>query len=154
MLLHQSDLFGGQAAPVGDQVGSAPHGTNDGLGTAPPIHPTMVSRDQGVGHAPAPELRRSGVVGVLEQAGRKALILGGLVVPEHPGKQADHRLHYHQSGQFAAGQDEIADGQLLVDQMVGYPLIHTLVSPTEQGESGLHRRVLLGHLLVEPTARG
>ena len=114
----------------------------------------MIARSQHLGHLPAPELGRAGVVGVLEQARGEALLGGRALVAQDAGQQPGHRLDHHQGGQLPAGQHEVAHRQLTVDQMVAHPLVHPLVATAEQGEAPGEGGQLLGRRLVEaPAAR-
>ena len=100
------------------------------------------------------KLGRASELGILEQTADEALVVDGLIVAEHPGQQAGHRLHHHQCGQLAAGEHEVPHRELLVGQVVGHPLVDALVAPTEQREPPGIAGQALGHLLVEPPAGG
>ena len=104
-------------------------------------------------HLHPPELRRAGVLGVLQQAHGEALVLAGLLAAQHAGDQPRHRVHRHQRAQLAAGEHVVADGQLLVDAQIQRPLVHALVVAAEE-EQGIALRVLLDNFLVQRPAPG
>ena len=60
--------------------------------------------------------------------------MGRLVVAHHAGDQAGDGLDDRDGGHLAAGQHEVAERQLAVDQVVGDPLVDALVAAAEQRE--------------------
>jgi hypothetical protein len=55
--------------------------------------------------------------------------LGGVEIAEHPGQQPGDGVDDAQGGGLAPAEDEIAEGQLLVDEMFGNSFVDTLVAP-------------------------
>ena len=76
----------------------------------------------------------AGVLGVLQQAVPVALLLEALRVGEHPGHQPGHRVGHHHGGQLAAGEHEVADGDLLVHTLLNEPLVDALIVPAHQNQ--------------------
>ena len=70
----QPDLLVGQAPSSRNQVGTALQGPDDGLGPAPPVDAGMVPGQERLGNGPTPEVAWAGVLRVLEETGRKALV--------------------------------------------------------------------------------
>ena len=94
------------------------------------------------------------VLGVLQQTVPVALLLVALLLGQNAGFQAEDAVCHHQAGQLAAGEDIIADGDLLVRKGIDHALINALVVAADQGQVvvlGQPPGVLLGIAL--PTCR-
>src|ERR1700694_4500555 len=150
VLHQQSHLVPGQPAPGLDEVRAPFQRADHGLDPAPPLHPTVVAGAEHLGHVPTPEGRRPGVLGILEQAVREALLAGGALVAEHIRQQPDHCLDHHQRNQLPAGQHQVPHRELLVDKVVGPPLVATLVAAAQEREPVDRLRQPVGPTLVEP----
>ena len=96
----------------------------------------------------SPERRTSGTAQSRNPAGRvycgyssspsaKLSSAADSSLPSTPGHEAGHRLDHDQGGQLAAGQHDVADRQLAVDQVVGHPLVDPLVAAAEQREAAV-----------------
>src|SRR3984957_17009379 len=79
-----------------EQVGPPLRRAQERLGAPPGRHSGMVARAQHVGYLPLPEGGGAGVLGVLEQAGREALVGRRVLVAQHLGQQPGHGLNDHQ----------------------------------------------------------
>ena len=153
MGLEQRALLVGQAPASLDQVRAPLKGAMDRHRMAPLGDAGVVTGPQDLGNLIAPEVRRTRVLGVLEQPGRERLLVGGGLVAEHPRQQAGDSLHDDECRQFPAGQDQVADRELLVTEFVPNPLVDALVAPAEQREA-VPGRQLMGDPLVEPATGG
>ena len=89
-----------------------------------------------VGHTLAAELGRPGIVRVFKQAGGVGVIRGAIGVAQDAGQQPRNRIDKHQGGQLTAGQDEIADRDLVGHELPTDALIHTLVAAADNGDAG------------------
>ena len=92
----------------------------------------MIAPTQDLRDFPAPEYRRAGVLRVLEEPGREALVACRGRVAEHTWDQTGRGLDHDKGSQLAASEHEIADGELSIDEVVGNPLVHTFVAPAEE----------------------
>ena len=62
-------------------------------------------------------------------------------LPSTPGTSRTRGLDDDEGGQLAAGEHEVADRQLAVDEVVGDPLVDALVAAAEEREGhGPERR--------------
>src|SRR5581483_4965702 len=132
-----------------DQVWPSLRSPRQGVGPSPAGDPAVVARTQDLGHGPAPELGGPGVVGVLEQALAKGLVLGRLLVAHHARDQSGHGLDDHEGGRLTTGEHVIADRQLVVHEVLAHAFVHALIAPAQQREpvAGRQRR---RHGLIEP----
>lgn len=117
-----------------EQIGSALLGSRSALLLAPVRNPLMVAREQHVRHQPAPVIRRSCVVRLLEKTRAEALQRNRLGVADNVGQQAGHSLDYRKGADFSTKQYIITKGYLVIDEVVSYPLIHTFISTADEGE--------------------
>ncbi len=114
----------------------------------PRLDGAMVSSEENLRHFPAFVIRRAGVVGVVEETVGKGILLRGLVIAEHAGQEAHHGIGDNQRGKHAAGEDVVADGNLVIDQVVRHALVDALVVAAEQNEVAFAREVA-GHGIRE-----
>ena len=135
----------------GDRAAAVP--CAPGRRPAPFGDPGVVTGPQHLGHRPSPELRRPGVLRVLEQPVGEGLLHRGCVVAHDPGQQAGHRLDDQERAGLAAGEHDVADGDLAVAEVVGDALVDAFVPAAQQGEAVTGGQ-LAGHRLVEPSAAG
>jgi len=96
----------------------------------------VITRQQDIGHLPAPVLRRSRVLGFLEQSRAEALALGGRWIADRAGKKAHNALDDRCGGDLTSKQDEVAERDLLVDEVLHDPLIDAFVPPAHQRDLG------------------
>ncbi len=97
----------------------------------------MVARRQHTGHAPTLELLRSGVVRVIEYAEiplAERILHRRIFVPQHARQQPHDRIRHHERRQSPVREDVVADGPLVIDQVIRHPLIDPFVVPAEQNE--------------------
>ncbi len=57
-----------------------------------------------------------------------------LLVREHAGDEAAHRIRHRHGGDLPAGEHEVAERDLLVHAGLDEALVHALVVPTDQNE--------------------
>ena len=109
---------------------------------APPAgDPGVVARAQHLGHGPAPELGRPRVLRVLEPPVGERLLGRRRLVAHDARHQPRHRLDHDERRGLAAGEDEVADRQLAVAEMVGDPLVDALVATADQREPVARREL-------------
>ena len=102
---------------------------------------------------PSPGSRRAGCTAG-PRAGPSAndSSVGRLVVAHHAGHEPSDGLDHDQRGHLAAGQHEVADRQLVVDEVLAHPLVDALVAPAQQREA-VRRRQRTRLALVEALGR-
>ena len=98
----------------------------------PAVDSAMISGNKYFGNRMAFENLRSGKMRILQQPAHKTLLRYGLVIAEYTRHQPGHRVQNDQGGQFAAGENVVADGDFVVDEVGTYPLINSFVSTANQ----------------------
>ncbi len=98
--------------------------------TAPPGDGAVVAAQKDLRNPPATKLYRPRVVRIFEQSIAKGLLDGG-AGGEHTRYQTAYRIYQHHRRQLAAGQHEVAQRDLIRDQMLAYPLIQALIVAAE-----------------------
>lgn len=140
--------------PLLVELRAAQTGALPALLPPPGIDLLVVALQQDRRHSTAlPDLGAS-VLGVLQQAVPVALLLVALLLGQNAGFQAEDAVCHHQAGQLAAGEDIIADGDLLIRKGIDHALINALIVAADQGQVvvlGQPPGVLLGIAL--PTCR-
>ena len=117
------------------------------------VDPGVVAREEHVGHLPAAELRRAGVVRILDAAvegGAEALVLAGAFCKGARQPPRD-RVDEHHRRQLAAGEDVGADRDRVGAEVVDDPRVEALEARREHGDRRLGGE-LLDELLVELAA--
>jgi hypothetical protein len=113
----------------------------------------MVAGKQHLRHRFTLEHPWPGVLPVFEQAAAEGIAGGRILAAEYARQQSRDRVQDHQGGQFAAGQDIVADGQFFVHVMGAKALVHPFVAAANQGQSLLPGQSG-GRGLVEPLSPG
>ena len=101
--------------------------------------------------APLPHVR-AGVLRVFEQAVPVALAGEALLIREHAGDKAAHGVCHRHGGDLAAGQDKVAEGDLLVHALFNEALVHALVVAAHEHEMVVVRGKTARAALVERLA--
>ncbi len=127
-LHQQGDFLVGEPAAGGEEVGTALERPAEGLHPTPTCDAAMVTRPEHLGHAPSPEDSGAGVLGVLEEPRQETLLFGRCLVAEHPREEPRHRLHDSERRELAPCKHDVAERQLVVDEVVSHPLVHPLVA--------------------------
>src|SRR3970040_253974 len=96
----------------------------------------MVPAEQDLGDLPSPVVGRSGVHRLFEQTITKRLALGRPGVAHHAWEETGNPLDAEGCRHLAAGEDEIPDGDLFVDEVVYHPLVDTFEAPADEGDLG------------------
>lgn len=94
----------------------------------------MVPGKQDLRHRFALEHPRPGVLPVFEQAAAEGIAGRRILAAEHARQQPRDRIQNHQGGQFAAGQDVVANGQFFVHVMAAKALVHPFVAAANEGQ--------------------
>ena len=113
----------------------------------------MISGEQHFRDAPAPVFDGSGVLGKLQEPARKAVVGRALRVSQHAGKKADHSVGENGGRERAIGQDVIADGDFIIDEVIDDPLIDAFVVAAEHDEARSGHGIFQGDPLVEAAPR-
>ena len=125
-----------------------------GLGTPPALDLGMVTTAQRFGHTPTTKLCRTGVVRFFQQApSSETLCDRADLVAHRPWQQAYDRLDHQARGHFSPAQDDIADAQLPVDQVLANPVIDPFIPSAQQAEP-VAGREFVRHRLVEAATSG
>src|SRR3990172_6008237 len=95
----------------------------------------MVAGKQNIGDALAAKFGRTRVMRIFEQAAGVRVILRAGRVAERAGQETRNRVDEDQCGEFTSGQNVIADGDFVGDEMLADALIHALVAAADQGEA-------------------
>ena len=98
----------------------------------------MVAAAQHIRHCFTAEVRRAGVVGVLEQHSAVALVHQRLRRPNGAGQKPHHTVDQRHRRQFPSGEHEVTDGHLFIGQPTD-AFIEAFVVTAEQ-----HQLVVLG----------
>ena len=134
VFVRQTTLPINQLTQQGNFLLAALAGAEDGLLAPPTGDVLVIAGAENGGDLPAVPLLGAGVLGVLQQAVPVALLLEALRVGEHPGHQSGHRVGHHHGGQLAAGEYEVADGDLLVHTLLNEPLVDALIVAAYQNQ--------------------
>src|SRR6202042_3451818 len=117
------------------QIGAAGQGSGQGICQPPSTNPSVVARPEHSGNLPVSKFGRPGVVRILEETIGEALLPRRFVVAQDTRQETGNGLHHDQGRQFASGQDKVPNRDLVVDQMVGDPLVHTLIATAQHREA-------------------
>ncbi len=120
---------------------------------SPILDATVIAREEDFGDLPAPKAPGPGVLGFFEQAFSKGLGLGRGGIAHHPGKEAGDSLDDCRRRDLTAGQHEVPEGDLFINQMLGDPLVNSFVPATNQYQIG-KRGQPVEMSLIEPSPRG
>ena len=88
----------------------------------------MVPAAQDLGDRPVSKLRRPRELGVFKQSGRETLVGGRVGVARDARNEPSGRFDDAEHGELAAGEHEIADRDLSIDQVVDDALVDAFVA--------------------------
>ncbi len=111
----------------------------------------MVTGDQNLRHLAALPFGGPRVVGILQQSPLETLVLQRLLRPDHAGQKPHRGIDQGECRRLAAGEDEIAEADLLDIVRLQHPLIHALEPAAQKGQRGA-RRVAAHHRLIQRSA--
>ena len=134
MVFEQLYLARAEAPTGNDQVGSSRERLGECRSLAPGSDGLMVASEQHLWDAPTAKFGRTCVLGILEEAKAEALLDDGLLVAENPRDETGDRLNDHQGSELTASEHNVADGELIINQMVNDALVDPLVSTAQQSE--------------------
>jgi len=92
----------------------------------------VVARAQHGRDLPAPVLGGPRVLRLLEQAAGEGLVLGGRLVAEHAGDEPGDGFDDDERRGLPSGEDVVADGELVVAEVLGDALVDALVAAAQQ----------------------
>ena len=138
----------------GEEVRAAGHGTLVALLLPPGGHVGVVAGEKDLGDFAAVPLLRTGVLGMLQQAVPMGLLHEALLVRQDAGDHAADGVTDGHGRDLAAGEDKVAQGDLLVHALVQKALVHALIMPADQDDVVPLLLQLPGYALVEGAAAG
>lgn len=101
--------------------------------------PGVVSRQENGRHRKTPEHVRPGIMVVFQQPGFKAVLVGGTGL-QRPVQKTRRCVHHDQSGQFAARQDVITDGNFVIHHGPYDPGVNAFVPGRDQDNAFFSRQ--------------
>ena len=113
----------------------------------------MIPGGQDLGDAFTPKGGGPGVLRILQQPRGERVLERAHLAAERARLESRHGIDHDRGGQLPAGNHEVADRDLVGDQVRPHPLVHALVAPTDQGDA-LVSGQLLSDLLGEGAALG
>ena len=136
----------------GEKIGAIAAGLLEGLLTAPFGDFGVIATNENLGNTPAAEIGRAGVVGEIEERvirdwwlaagqrrsfsqGGKRFVLGGGLVAEGARNKTRDGVNDESGGEFAAAEDEIADGNFVSGEVSGDALVHAFVTAADEDEA-------------------
>ena len=120
---------------------------------SPILDATVITREEDFGNLPAPKAPGPGVLRFFEQALSKGLGLSRGGIAHHPGKEAGDSFDDRRRGDLTAGQHEVPERDLFIDQMLRDALVNSFVPATNQNQIG-NRGQPVEMSLIEPSPRG
>src|SRR5476649_1898800 len=114
---------------------------------APEADLLRVSRNEDIGNMQTSNFRWTGVVRIVEKPVEEGVSCNGLTVSDDSFHQAADRVDHEHGRQLAAGNDEIAEGKLQIDN-ADDPFIEALIAATEEDHPAVGPE-LLGRLVAE-----
>ena len=122
-----------------------------GLLAPPATYSGVVSREKYLWRPVSLENFRPGIVRVLQQAANETLFRYGLITAEYPRYQPGHSVEHDEGGQFAPCENVVADGNFIVDVVVAYPLVNSLISTANQAYVWQSAKLKSDFLFEHPT---
>ena len=142
---------------VGEQIGAVGEGFSKGGLTAPAADGGMVAAGEDFGDGDAAEVGRASVVRVVQKtssavggagnavrgvigrvcvvAEAEALVEGGVFMAKDAREQADGGVDDDGCAEFAAGENEVADGQLVVAEELGDTFVDAFVTAADKDDT-------------------
>ena len=131
-----------------EQIGAESFRALERLRHLPFVDLRVVAREEHIGHFPTFVVGRARVDGSSQQVVLEGVAECALFVADGTGNDAHDGVGHAGCSQFAAGEHEIADRNLLRDEVLANAVVDALVVSTENNEVALHREAV-GHGLVE-----
>ena len=113
----------------------------------------MVAAEEDIRDGPAVVFGGTGVLGVFEEAVGERFVLGRGFVAEGVGDVARDGIDEDHGGEFAAGEDVIADGDFEVDAVFDEALVDAFVAATDDDEARVGRE-FADEGIIEAAASG
>ena len=96
----------------------------------------------------------TGILGVLQRTCPVALVSEAFLIAQHTGDKAADGIGHAHGRQFAAGEDEVTDGDLLIHALVDKPLVNALIVAADQNDVLVVVPQAAGMRLIERDAAG
>jgi hypothetical protein len=139
---------------AGQQVGPPRPRTAKGFFSPPAADLLVVPGEEDFRDFHPAKRRRTSIVGIIEQPLPEGVLAGRGLIPQRTGKEARGRLDDDQGRQLSAGEDVIADGDLLVHRTKADPLVDPFIPAAEEDNPPSFGRQPPGRLLGEPLPLG
>src|SRR6478736_6269311 len=153
-LFQQPSLVVRQAAAGVDHVGAVATGPMQRLSAPPAGDAPVVAAAQHVGRLPTAKDGGARVLRLLEQPClAEALRHRADVVAHHARQESGHGFDHQARGDLSPGEDDVADADLAVGQVLTHAVVDALVAPADQAEPCSGRQ-LVGQRLVEAPPAG
>ena len=95
----------------------------------------MIAGKQNIRNPPTAEFNRASVMRIFEQPGGVRIIRSAVRITQNAWNQPGYSIDHDQRGQLAAGQDIIANRQLIGYQMGTDALIHPFITPAQERQA-------------------
>ena len=102
----------------------------------PFLNRRMVAAEQDFGDLPAFVFGGAGVVRMVEDPGGKRILLGRLLVAKDAGDEPHDGIRNDQCGQHPAGENIVADGNFVIDEVIRHALVDAFIVAAEKNEVG------------------
>ena len=109
------------------QIGTFFSRLQQGVFMPPLFDIRMMTAEQDLRHFLAPPHRRLGILRIFQKSVIMTFVLKAEIIRQHLRNHPADTVRQHQCRQFAAGQNIIPDGNLLIDIFIQHPLINTFV---------------------------
>ena len=106
------------------------------LGASPGGDASVVPREENLGYPQTFPFGRAGIVRKLQEAGREGFLLRRLGVSKDPAYKPDAGVDQGHCSDLAAGEDEIAEADLLDRRAAQHALVDSLEAAAEQRDAG------------------
>jgi hypothetical protein len=117
------------------EIRAALQSTEQGLLSPPARNERMVPRTQHLWHSPSPKDSRARVMWPLQQPAGVGILKGCPRVTQHTRQQPGDGIDDDHRRQLATGEHIVTDGDLVGDQVLAHPLIHSLVPPADKKQA-------------------
>ena len=141
-------------AELSEHVRAAAHGAQDGLLFAPAVDKSVIAGEQHLRHAQPVPLVGAGILRILQKPVPVALVREADLVTENARNQTADRIGNAHRRQLAAGQDKVADGDLLIHAFVDEALVDALIVTADEDDVFIAVTELARLFLIENASAG
>jgi len=119
----------------GEEIRAAATGAEEALAAAPAIDLGVVAGAEDAWGGPTSEVGGAGVLGILEQPVVERLFGEGIVRTEDTRELAGDGIDQDERGKFAAGDDDVADGDLAIGEVLADAFVDALVAAADEQQA-------------------